>query len=551
MQVFISYSWANYAKRGILTEELRHAGALALYDEREVPVGDDLWSTISSFLNKADYVVPLLTHQSVTNPRVLEEMVRAHERNIPIIPLCEQGIDTKQLPSFIDKALQIRFSDDVDLSVQCRAKLIPQLQQRENRHADLPFPRKRYQSIFRNLREIEAMNQPFRERMADAILESLDFELDRLSENFSIDLGAERNFLLRARPLFASADKVYATSLQNISTFWLSKDLRRSAREYIQNQASYTVRLFVFDNALSSHMYSNILQFHHESYGATGAVLLCSTASYRKLLHRLGVSADVIRTDFAFLDVDGVKVLAELDGKCLKFEVLKRGRTLDFPIHPDSFTEQMNQLANTTPGECNPGAEEDDIRVLRWSPMFIDDRASWSIRLKQMFDSDAVSGDVYHQITFTNAVDHRAIIKARDDLLAMHASGTLEFESVWLGQRYSVEIQDGVHNAPLNAASDDHVYVLIIRFINRDDYYRYMASKEHSRVRRDLYSSFDQDIADLYQKADDLPKSGKARSQIFRDIEALASNFMVRRDFAADQWIDDIVKTKPYAFSVF
>lgn len=551
MQVFISYSWANFALRAIVYGELHAAEIRALYDEIEVPVGDDLWVTISSFLNKADCVAPILTPQSISNPRVLEELVRAHERNIPIIPLCETGLDTRQLPSFIENALQIRFSDAQDLSIQCRAKLVPQLRERAARQANLPYPRKRYQSIFRNMREVEGREQPFRERMADALLESLDHELDRLSENFSIDLGAERNFLIRANPLFSSATSVYATSLDSISTFWVSKDLRRSAKEYIRNQAKETVRLFVFDNALSAHMYSHVLDYHNEQYGASGAVLLCSASSYRKLLHRLGVSADLVHTDFAFLEVDGVRVLAELDGKCLKFEVVQRGRPLDFPIHHEPFVSLMKQLAKTTPGECNPSFDGDGVQVLRWSSEFIDDRLIWSARLKQLFGSDSISGDVYHQITFTNAVDPKAIIKARDDLLAMHSSGTLDYESIWLGQSYSVEIREPIHNAPLSSATDEYLYILLIQFRTRDDFHRYMTSPEHARVRRDLYCSFDEGIGALYEQADDLRARRRDTSAIFKQIEDIASTFIIRRDFTADQWIDDIVRTKPYTFSDF
>src|SRR5262245_38130890 len=101
---------------------------------------------------------------------------------------------------------------------------------------------------------------------------------------YTIDLSIEKNYLLRACPLFKSAQSVYAFSLDQVSTFWTNEKNRPLIHEYLDSQPVDTRRIFVFSSAREANQYRKIIQENYNRYGDGGGVFICSLGSYQALL---------------------------------------------------------------------------------------------------------------------------------------------------------------------------------------------------------------------------------------------------------------------------
>jgi len=551
-RAFISYSRAEHllmlAVQAVLNKEVEF-----IFDDGAISAGTSLWESISHNLNSASCVLAIITKSSLSSLWCMEELTRAHERGIPIVPLCDAGLDESELPSFIRPLLRINFTQ-ADLATVLRAHVLPRFKELQDMADHLVFPKGRFRHIYTALDEIEKTRMGFRTRLADAILESVEDELDRVSENYAIDLGIERNFLIRAKAIFSLAKKVYATSLDTISTFWTLDELRRTAHDYIRSQSPATVRLFIFKDALSAHLYSQVLEAHNQAYGTNGvgAVLLCSMDSYRCMMRAiLADNPQVYENDFAFIETGEASVLARLNGSQLQFNILNPAKpNAFFPVSQELFAALMEEASLTPPGEINEKLREAQKgRILRWSPTFIQDRAIWAEKLKELFDASDVSGGYLHQIFLRGDIPLDDIVSVRNSLLALKATGEVGFEDVWLGSRSPMSLRDGQFGGRIEMGEDDDSgYCLILRFSNKEDLVKYLTSKQHSRIRKGLYSTFSEEIVGLYAEAENLSEKGRDTSGIFEKIEAAARPFFRRREYAGNERIDDIVKVSPRRF---
>lgn len=552
-RVFISYSWDDVTVLWALQTILNRDPYEVMFDQDNIQKGTELWEEIDQLLNSASCVIVILTENSIRNPNVIQEITRAHERGIPIIPLCKSTIDESKLPSFIRPLNRVLFDDNNNnLPNIIRSQIAPRLAELKEASDHIVYPRRRIRKILNALQGIENKEQKFRERLADAVLESVEDELGRASETYTIDLGAERNYLLRAEPIFANAKRVYAISLDSISTFWTVDEFREAAHEYIRSQAKHTVRLFVFHDAATAHAHSQVMNYHNEEYGSTGAVLLCSVETYKNILARIGVkSPEILDTDFAFIEADDSTILAKLGGSKLHFHTVIPRKADEFPVQHDKFVQVMDKLALTPMGGINDelGAGAGNA-VLRWSPDFIDDRAIWAERLKSVFSTDEVVGDVMHHITIKGGVKPEKIINIRNKLLALKAASDAAFEDVWLGSRFRAAVQDGIYGGRMEVGmADESVYSLVLRFSSKEQLLSYLASRQHAVIRKHMYSMFSKEIRDLYEMADDRLRLGENTSEIFEQIEDRAKMFFERRDYFGTEKIDDIVKTPAHRFT--
>lgn len=549
-RAFISYSREDISVR-YAVEAILGKSVDFLFDDEAIQAGSCLWESISHNLNSASCVLAIITESSLKSHWCLEEIIRAHERGIPIVPLCHEDLNEAELPSFIRPLLRIPFGG-ADLTNILRARVLPRLNDLREVSEHLIFPKRRFRQIYSALDEVEKTKTAFRTRLADAILENVEDELDRVSENYTIDLGLERNFLVRAKAIFSSSKKVYATSIDSISTFWTAEDLRETAHEYIKAQSPHTVRLFVFKDALSAHLHSQVLEAHSQAYGTTGAVLICSMDSYRAMMRSIQAdNPDVYENDFAFIETGETSLLAKLDGSRLHFHTLNPAKPdLFFPVRKDRFATLMEDAILTPVGEINEQLRvAQKGMVLRWSSDFIPDRAIWAEKLKELFDTTDVSGGYLHQISLREDIPIDDIVSVRNSLLALKASGEIDFEDVWLGSRFTISVQDGQFGGRIDMGDeDDSGFCLIVRFSSKENLIKYLASKQHSRIRKIIYSTFSEEIVSLYEDAEGISKEGKDASEIFEKIEAAARPFFRRREYAGNERIDDIVKISPRRF---
>jgi hypothetical protein len=135
--VFLSYSWQNNLHRATLLRALESLeGVEVKHDRENVRFGEPIWRKIRSLLDISDCVVPILTEDSLKSFGVFEELVRAHDRDIAIIPLCDEKVPVKDLPEFLQVNL-IRYSDNHDFEDKAVPQLVAHVARLRDQHRPL------------------------------------------------------------------------------------------------------------------------------------------------------------------------------------------------------------------------------------------------------------------------------------------------------------------------------------------------------------------------------------------------------------------------------
>jgi hypothetical protein len=233
----------------------------------------------------------------------------------------------------------------------------------------------------------------FRKEIVKRVLKNTHDEINRIigGAKYEVDIGIESNFLLRAKPLFANAEKIYAISLNNVSNFWIEKGSQPLAREYLKSQPESTKRLFVFDGAQSLDLYWSILSKNYTAYGYKGAVLITDRANYTKFLAQVLTDENVYlqyqKKDFGLLYYHDHWLLAELDNNCLTFE----------PV-PDlaSFrldSEKMINLFDEFSGSGENYKVINEINVVKWQTLIVKEEVIDFLFQSTTIDQNAILTD--------------------------------------------------------------------------------------------------------------------------------------------------------------
>jgi hypothetical protein len=112
-RIFLSHSWKDKPFAKSLASSLRSAGHFVWVDEAEIAVGDSLIEKISDGLQESDYVVAVISNNSVHSNWVRKELYIAMHREIVeskvhILPII---LDQCELPYFLRDKLYANFSD--------------------------------------------------------------------------------------------------------------------------------------------------------------------------------------------------------------------------------------------------------------------------------------------------------------------------------------------------------------------------------------------------------------------------------------------------------
>jgi len=385
---------------------------------------------------------------------------------------------------------------------------------------------------------------------------------DVLSGRYQADVGLGRHFLLRAGPLFGKASRIYATSLDTVSSFWTNPDNKAEAGEYLRHQApgGQAMRLFVFSDADTAHKHCKVLDAHEQSYGH---VYLCSMPYYQTLLRNLipaGGSVDhLLNRDFAVLSYGGAPnfthhLFAELDSRSLSYQQI----TLDEPgkVSYRAIIELFERWQSIPEGQFDPA----DAQVLRWERRMWMDHGVWASALQTMFNER--TSDAIHMVFFrvephnegslrellADIKQRLATIPHGESLSMMARYG---IKRIWIGRKmHDQQVRDKLYNGLITATpADAEPYILIMRFDTEDGLTRFYTDKEHSEIRREVFEKLDSRIKILYDTADSLLANGHNRAVAYEAIEALAGRYIHRRDYLDDEMIDEMVRTvKPYDF---
>jgi hypothetical protein len=550
IRVFVSYKWsADRDLRAFLVPELRRLPNVAvLYDREFIEPSTRIHKEISDALDACDCV--LVNSLSLDSPEVASELIRAHERAKRIYLLAPET-SSVTIPAhldFLSGVLSVSYRSFDDLP-QALAGVFLGKSRRDYEGYDAL-------SLARDLaRQTTVM--PFQDELIRRIVSEARHEIwEVLGKAYAVNVGIEKNFLVRARSIFENATRVWAVSLDTVSTFWTDERNRALAQMYIKTQPTNTLRLFVFSSPKEANRYRYILQASHNAYGSEGGVFVCSTTSYKSLLRRCGAADDgpsYWRQDFAILEQrahaegESVTIEALLDQSELRFrpvDVRTVGR-LNYTLFQELF-EELRALP--TGGTYRDAVGQDRTTIKRWNPRCTLDVSVWRDELKELFPEDS-SSDVQHFIFLRDSdgkvEDALTLVKGA---LRRHRK-RLGIKSVWLGRRCDRHVgTDSLHRARLKI-TEEYDLVLAVKFETIHDLMSYYSDHDHAEFRRKLYRRLDRGVDLICILLEQIELSESRKTALFEDVvEELGARHLVRYDFVEREDIDSIVEEPPAQF---
>lgn len=100
--VFLSYSRSDTAMKDWVEGTIRDLSDVNVWvDSQAIVPGDPIHANIEKGLKKSDCVLAILTENSIKSSEVWEELIRADEREIPILVLKELKVTRDSLPHFL------------------------------------------------------------------------------------------------------------------------------------------------------------------------------------------------------------------------------------------------------------------------------------------------------------------------------------------------------------------------------------------------------------------------------------------------------------------
>ncbi|MBN4005851.1 hypothetical protein [Nostoc sp. LPT] len=556
IKVFISYKWeTDQNLRAALTSYLENIKNVeVIIDVEAIKLSQNIHEVISMKLDEDDCL--LVSINSLSSNEVVSELIRAHERSKQIFLMEKREADRINIPSylyFLADSLRFKYSTIDELRMQLReyfegkSKMDFQL---------IPQELSLIKNSIKDLRNLLKFRADLIRRILDEAYKEIKKVKDQEQE-YKIDVGIEKNFLVRARSMFENANEVYAISSESVSTFWTDSKNKLLAKDYIAKQPKNTIRLFVFSSIRTASKYRYILQASHNSYGKDGRVFICSLRSYTNFLEKFSNgSSEVVKT---YLDQDFGILVYDLNSQKNYIEALLNHSELRFKKIDINLLEKINYKEIISYLNDLKKLEFEDIfedkngdkkfYIKRWNPKCLEFEDLFKRDLKRLFPGER-SGDAYHLIFFKdydNSLE-RKILEVKNNL--NYYKRDLGIQFIWVGKKTDrIAVSDFSYgDLRLNF---DYDYLLMMRFDSYNDLRIYYSDQRHSDIRKNFYSSFNEGIGILYQYIDELKKTEPNKTvPIFEQvIEEIVSNYMVRYDFVEKEDIDSIIKESPYPFS--
>lgn len=543
-------------------------------------------------LRSADVLVAYVTPDFLNSPNCLQEIIRASELGLPIYGILREGDRPAPVGwRFIDKEFQdalpcVSFAsapksfspaNGPDLAQNISKALSP-LSQALRDAAWLEAVTARHAlrmqlSLHREDVSVTSLagKPKYLRCLLKALAEdhSLEFQQHVLKGPYELDLGRDRDFLIRARELFSTASDVYAYSRDTISGFWEreEKALRTSTLEYAVTQVPRCIRVFAFGDARRLNRYRSVLDLNDRVYGMSGAVFVCSQDEFRRIQQATGIPQD--ETDYGLLKYpipNGPDLLlwATLDENRLTFKELRSGTSGECEKFSDLLAEAKRvtdewrladwssdtfaALKNPSQGAAVGKLTPSHRGLLRWRPGLHKDLVGWSEVLKSQFPKQSETlGDVKHLVMFSLAgygddrdapnttSFRRELHKLCSDVREGLRNIGIRSPNVWVGERSTEEaVYDGRYRGGRlvrDIAKSRWEHVLYVDFPNWDKMEEWYQHVEHSDLRRRIYQILRPDVADLYKKADAASDTSDVKAILFDTIERIMRDSLWRLDF--------------------
>jgi hypothetical protein len=115
-RVFVSYSHDDISTADEVVNELRRAGAKVWVDTEHIRPGESVTHAIEKAIDDADAAVLLLSR--APNPHILSEWRLAQEKEVKVIPVILENLDSKELPPEMQNLGYIDFRRDKKVGLQ-------------------------------------------------------------------------------------------------------------------------------------------------------------------------------------------------------------------------------------------------------------------------------------------------------------------------------------------------------------------------------------------------------------------------------------------------
>lgn len=403
----------------------------------------------------------------------------------------------------------------------------------------------------------------FQQGLVHKILETSLREISEiLHGKYSVNMGYGGHYLSRAAPLFGYATRIFATSIDTISTFWTDTYNRSETLEYLSHQApnGTAMRLFVFSSADNAHMYAQMLDKHMDGYDN---VFICSKEMYYKFLDKIAYGTNVeelINFDFSILQYGKensiTNLFAKLSSKSLTYQIINidKPNVIEFKI----FVSLMERFSQVDPGEFY-----EDFEIFRWKQGIWQDKERWANILMKMFNKRNAS--VFHFVTFyvdedTEKLLQKACANVKKEILKKENRDKLSLKNKYnikeirFGRQieYTRDIYDGEYGGRLIVQKGKkEPYILMMQFDSIDGLTGFYSDNRHSNIRKMIYEALDSRISSIYELADESNsrQDDRKKKLYFECIEAISSTHLKRTDYRDDELIQEMINTtEPYQF---
>lgn len=248
IKVFISYNWESEKELiKLIADGLKPLGNVELLiDEHFISPNDrDLYVKVKEKINESHCILVSLTSMN-KSIQVACELTRAHARNKEIIIIQDERKTEERVPkylSFLSNKLTLRYGSEHNL--------IEILREHFQNLTGKDFENITVNEVFSLVGTIENLYSEntlnFQKDLTKKIINEAETEIKKVYSNeYVTNVGIEKNFLIRARAIFENATRVYAVSIDKISTFWEQTKNQNLAITYISKQPKKNNKNFRF-----------------------------------------------------------------------------------------------------------------------------------------------------------------------------------------------------------------------------------------------------------------------------------------------------------------
>jgi len=558
-KVFISYSWNNLDHRTLIEEAIKNIPDLLVeVDDEIVDYGDEhLWVKIRNKLGSSDLVVALLSEESISSSAVIDELARANDRGINILPVISIGLNSTdpRIPYYLRQTKYIEFdsSSAGEFTKTIKEAVLNKMSSGSNRST------KAFSALRNSI--VESTRTPVSDMILSEVIDQTRLEANEINRgHYEINLGTEYDFLKRAKPLFGTANSIYATTVSSVSSFWTDTENKLPAIEYLVAQKGKVIRIFVFDKPESLVRYREILDANYEQYGDSGAVFITSREFYLNNIVGYFCANDeskqkLLGVDFGVLNYEKeTKLFAWLRGQYLGFKDAEAMHP-EYQVASDSFEILLNQMKDS----CTEGFNE-QYGIIRWSGCKSDDSEFMMFCIDSLFSE--ILGEISHVVLFKDENNKLsstiARVKHNISLLTEQCGNAqLDFScnDVWFGENILVDQRDKIYGGRL-IHNHDYKYMLYMRLPTLKDLESWYQLENHSELRKLLYCKLVDSVSELYDEMDDMLNSGDAKKiekkeeieKTYSIIEEKVQSKLTRMDYQHSENSASLVQMPAYPF---